>query len=137
MSEPFDFNAEYDRLRAEMYEPKPDVPETTDLPGTYEEWLEFTGTVSPQAMNDRLYRGRIADVEVHQTPRKEEFVRLIRQHFDPEFDDGLNSFPVQQEPVSFGKALFFSLAFLAGVCLSLSIGYNLLGVAHGPPWSLR
>lgn len=29
------------------------------------------------------------------------------------------------------------LGFLAGIGLALSVGYNLLGVADGPPWALR
>ena len=123
MSEPFDFNAEYDRLRAEMYEPKPDAPETTDLPGTYEEWLTFTGRPSPEAMNDRLCLRRVADVEVHQAPRKEEFVRLVRAHFDPMYDDDAY-IPGQTEPVSIGAYLFWTFVGFVAALFLLQIGYQ-------------
>lgn len=119
-----DFQAEYDRLRAEMYEPKPDAPETTDLPGTYEEWLTFTGRPTPEAMNDRLCLRQLADVEVHQAPRKEEFIRLVRQHFDPEYDDSLCPLAVHGPPVSIGAWMFWIFVGFVAALFLLQIGYQ-------------
>lgn len=98
-----DFQAEYDRLRAEMYEPKPDAPE---------------------AMNDRLCSRRLADVEVHHAPRKEEFVRLVRQHFDPEYDDSLCPLAVHGPPPSIGAWLFWIFVGFVAALFLLQIGYQ-------------
>ena len=115
-----DFQAEYDRLRAEL----PAQPETTDLPGTYEEWLTFTGRPTPEAMNDRLCSRRLADVEVHHAPRKEEFVRLVRQHFDPMYDDSLCPLAVQGAPPSIGAWMFWIFVGFVAALFLLQIGYQ-------------